>query len=213
MLPKCYKSKWKLYQINKQFTKQQIQKQKQQQLQESQKMGKSSKLCGCADYTISTTVIGALMTVLAIIRIVVADGNPYAFIYIWTIIFGAACAATIFLRHNILYRKITLGMFCLEILILLVQICLWIYNCVVISEMYGSSALTTYIFVGLVVFAINIAFLALLGACLVGGLRVELEAQAQQANAPSQPKQVVVAGKAVDVVAEPRDPANQINAI
>ena len=111
-------------------------------------------------------------------------------------------------------------MFCFDVLILLAQICYFIYVCVAIEdilpgfdETYYSTYLTTFIITCVVIFALQITFLSLLGVCLVGGLRVELEAQAQKANAPSQPKQVVVAGKAVDVAAEPRDPANQINAI
>ena len=75
------------------------------------------------------------------------------------------------------------------------------------------ASFTTYVVVFCVLMAIRIAFLALLGTCLVGGLRVELAEQAQKANAPRQTKQVVIAGKGVDVVAYPRDPANQINAI
>ena len=183
-------------------------------------MGKSSKLCGCGDYTIMSTVFGCLMAVSGIVNIAAGEGVA-RFMSIWTIIMGLACAATIFLRSNILYRKITIGMFCLDVLFLVAQVGYFIYFCVELktilpgfTEAYYNTYLTTFIAVSCVLFALRITFLALLGTCLVGGLRVELESQAQKANnAPSQPKQVVIAGEAVDVPAAPRDPANQINAI
>ena len=183
-------------------------------------MGKSSKLCGCGDYTIMSTVFGCLMAVSGIINIAAGEGVA-RFMSIWTIIMGLACAATIFLRSNILYRKITIGMFCLDVLMIVAQVGYFIYFCVALktimpgyTEAYYNTYLTIFIAVSCILFALRITFLALLGTCLVGGLRVELESQAQKANnAPSQPKQVVIAGEAVDVPAAPRDPANQINAI
>ena len=78
-------------------------------------INKNFKFCGCADLTITTTVFGAIMAVLAIINL--AWSNESArFLSIWTLIFGVSCAAVLFQSHNLLLRKILLGMYCFEIL-------------------------------------------------------------------------------------------------
>ena len=89
-------------------------------------ISKNFKFCGCADLTITTTVLGAIMALAAIINLVSSDETA-RFLSIWTLIFGISCAAVLFQRHNLLLRQILLGMFCLEVLLFLGMIAWFAY--------------------------------------------------------------------------------------
>ena len=71
---------------------------------------RNNKLFGCADLTVSTCVLGAVMALAAIVNLVGGEGND-RFLSIYTLIFGIACCAVIFLKENILLRKVLIGMF------------------------------------------------------------------------------------------------------
>ena len=148
---------------------------------------KNNKLFGCADLTVSTCVLGAVMTLVAIVNLVGGEGSD-RFLSIYTLLFGLACCSVMFLRENILLRKILIGLLIGNATIMVARI-VW-FTCIQIQykdsiDAMGSLAEasnTTIIVIASIVFAID-AILMLLFACvLIGGLQEQVAIQAKESE-------------------------------
>ena len=188
-------------------------------------ISKNFKFCGCADLTITTTVLGAIMALAGIINLVSSEETA-RFLSIWTLIFGISCAAVLFRRHNLLLRQILLGMFCLEVLLFLSMIAWFAYAVAVTDDLaedlgvdqHIDNATTVMIIIFSVVCAFRTAILVMLGAVLYGGYKEQIAHEQEQESTQQKPASqpvttVVIAGKQVEVVEGNIDQENRINMV
>ena len=189
-------------------------------------ISKNFKFCGCADLTITTAVLGAIMAVAAIINLASSD-EAARFLSIWTLIFGISCAAVLFKRHNVLLRQILLGMFCFEVLTFIGMVIWFAYAMATVDQITDDlnindngvtdTAKTVVIVVFSIVAAVRTALLVMLGSVLFGGYKEQLAYAAQQNStekpASKAPATVVIAGKQVEVVGNNVDQENKVNAV
>ena len=80
---------------------------------------KNFKFLGCADLTLMTIILGALLATGAIVTLALAASYLKLF-SIYTLIFGICCFAVLIPRHKILIRQILLGMYAFDVFLLLV---------------------------------------------------------------------------------------------
>ena len=138
-------------------------------------VSKNFKFLGCADLTTTTVVLGALMGVAAIIILATVHAD-YKWFSVWSLVFAVSCATVLIQRHNILLRKVLIGIFAVEVLAIVAQIVWFIVDVVhnhKIDDDYVNDKL------GLIVgfsigAALRLVILRMLGAALYFGLKEQI---------------------------------------
>ena len=130
---------------------------------------KNFKFLGCADLTISTIILGALLAIGAIFNLAYVSAY-YKWFSIYTLIFGTSCAAVLIQRHNVTLRMILLMMFCIEIL--LSSVCFFLFFQDMLRLHSDLDEYRKLLVIGYSIgVAIRVAILPFLGVVLCGGLK------------------------------------------
>ena len=134
---------------------------------------KNFKFLGCADLTIMTVIMGSLIAGNALLILFFGDGNIWAMLSIYSLLFGISCYSVYFYRHSIALRVVLLVMYAVEVLLYLAYAGLFIYAIVWLNnEFEPDSNVMSFLIMRFNIFAtVRIIFLTILGFVLVGGLK------------------------------------------
>ena len=130
---------------------------------------KNNKLFGCADYTVSTSVLGVVLTLFAFVNIFSWAGSC-RLLSIYNLILGIACIALIFYKENMKFRQILIGMY-------LLGVTLWVIRLVWFVLAWSVNIIGTILFV--YVFVVDAVLLTLIGIALFAGYKEQQKTQQQ----------------------------------
>merc|ERR1712150_252110 len=117
-----------------------------------------------------TIIMGSLIIINALCILYFSE-SIWRLLSIYSILFGISCFLVFFHRHNILLRRILLGMYAIDILIPLAYFALSIVSLVQLKN-DGANYFFNAAIIRFIVFAtIRVIFLIILGTVLYGGLK------------------------------------------